>query len=118
MPRHFYPLEAGKRTHPDIVKLREQERIDKVAAIDCELRVIDSLLRDLQSRGTRAKKAATASPIEFGFQLLRAGDKQRQMYAKQIVTFDYVRIAFFDESGKSPERISFGFFYVVRIDDD
>src|SRR4030095_13412341 len=40
------------------------------------------------------------------------------MRTKQIVAFDYIRIAFFDECGESPERVSLGFFYVVRIDDD
>jgi hypothetical protein len=34
------------------------------------------------------------------------------------VAFDYVRIAFFDKRGESPLRVSFGFFYVVRIDND
>ena len=49
MPRHIEALEAHKGTHSNIVKLREQKRIDKMAAIDCELRVIDRLLGDLQS---------------------------------------------------------------------
>ena len=34
------------------------------------------------------------------------------------MAFDYVRIAFFDKCGESPERVSLGFFYVVRIDND
>ena len=49
MPRHIEALEAHKGTHSNIVKLREQKRIDKMAAIDCELRVIDRLLGDLES---------------------------------------------------------------------
>ena len=40
------------------------------------------------------------------------------MDAKQIVAFDHVRIAFFDECGQSLERVSLGFFDVVRIDND
>ena len=34
------------------------------------------------------------------------------------MAFDYVRIAFFDEFGESPERVSLGFFHIVRIDND
>ena len=34
------------------------------------------------------------------------------------MAFDYIRIAFFDKCGESPERVSLGFFYVVRIDND
>src|SRR5262249_1754242 len=113
--RAFEPCE---RTHADIVKLRQQERIDEMAAIDRELRIIDGFLCDLQPLRTRAKKAATAAPIEFGLQLLRAADKIGEMNTEQIMAFDYVRIAFFDECGESSERISFRFFYVVRIDDD
>src|ERR1700747_1386448 len=109
------PFEPCERAHPDVVKLRQQKRIDEMPAIDGELRVINGFLRDLQSRGTRAEKAAASSPIEFGLQLLRPGDKQRQMDTEQIVAFDYVRIAFFDECGESPEHISFGFFYVVGV---
>src|SRR6266511_6455657 len=96
------PFEPCERTHPDIVKLGQQKRVDEMAAIDRELRVIDSLLCDLQSRGARAKKAATASPIQFGFKLLRAADKIGQMTTESIVAFDYVRIASFDECGESP----------------
>ena len=32
--RDIDPLEAGKAAHPDIVKLREQKRVDEVPAID------------------------------------------------------------------------------------
>ena len=76
------PFEPGERAHADVVKLRQQKCVDEMAAIDRELRIIDGLLRDLQPRRARAEKAAAASPIEFGLQLLRAGDKQRQMHAK------------------------------------
>ncbi len=48
MARDIQPLKANKRTHSDIVKLREQKRIDEMAAIDRELRIIDRLLRDLE----------------------------------------------------------------------
>ena len=34
------------------------------------------------------------------------------------MAFDYIRIAFFDKCGESPERVSLGFFYVVRIDNN
>ena len=48
--RHIDPLEAGQTAHADVVKLREQKRIDEVPAIDGELRVIDGLFRDLKTR--------------------------------------------------------------------
>ena len=48
--RHIDTIKTGKRAHPDIVKLREQKRIDEMPAIDIELRVIDCLLRDLKPR--------------------------------------------------------------------
>ena len=82
MPGDIRPFEPCEGTHADVVKLRQQKRVDEMAAIDRELRIIDGFLSDLQSRGARAKEAAAASPIEFGFQLLRAGDEQRQMHAE------------------------------------
>ena len=75
-------FESRKRTHPDVVKLRQQKCIDEMASIDAELRVIDGLLRDLQSRRTRSEKATAPSPVEFGFQFLRTRDELREMNAK------------------------------------
>ena len=49
MLRDIDALEAAKGAHPDVVELREQERIDEVPAIDGELWVVDGLLRDLES---------------------------------------------------------------------
>jgi len=49
MTRDIHPLEAGERTHTDIVELREQKRIDEMAAIDLELWIIDGFLGDLQT---------------------------------------------------------------------
>ena len=72
MPRDIDPLEAGKRTHADIVKLREQKRVHEVAAIDRELRIINGLLGDLQPRRARPQETAASSPIEFCFQLFGA----------------------------------------------
>src|SRR4029453_9783989 len=118
MPGDICPFEPCERTHADVVKLRQQKCVNEMAAIDRELWIIDGFLRDLQSRWTRAEKTATASPIEFGLQLLRAGDKVGEMNTEQIVALDHIGIAFFDQCGESPERVSFRFFYVVRIDND
>src|SRR5215470_13721144 len=118
MSGNIRSFETCKGPHADVVKLRQQKGIDEMAAIDSELRIIDSLFGDLQPRRPRAKKTATASPVEFGFQLFRARDKIGEMNTKQIMTFNYIRIAFFDECGKSPQRVPFGFFYVLRTDDD
>src|SRR5439155_18716553 len=115
MPRDIRSFETSKRTHSDIIELREQKRIDEMPAIDCEFRIIDGLLRDLESRRPRAKKTPTAPPVEFGFQLLRAGDEIRQMNPKQIMTFSHIRVALFDERSESPKRVSFGFLDVVWI---
>ena len=40
------------------------------------------------------------------------------MNAKQIMAFDHVRIALFDECGKSPKSVSLGFFAIVLINND
>ena len=76
------PFESRQGTHPDIVELREQKGIDKVPALDGELRIINSFLRDLEPRRTGAEKTPTASPIEFDLQFLRARNDQRQMHTK------------------------------------
>ena len=98
MPRHIGALKTGQRAHPDIVKLREQKRVDEMPAIDRELRIIDRLLRDLQPRRTRTQKPATASPIEFRLRFPGTRDQIRQIETKKIVTFDHVRIAFLNQA--------------------
>src|SRR6266498_3991690 len=118
MPCDIRPFETGKRTHPNIVKLREQKRIDEMPAIDCEFRIIDRLLCDLESRRPRAEKTATASPVELGYQFLCATGQIRQIGPEQVVTFDHIRIALFDERGKPLQRVSLGFLNVVRINND
>src|SRR5438045_51201 len=40
------------------------------------------------------------------------------MNAKQIMAFDHVGIALFDECGKSPKSVSLGFFAIVLINND
>ena len=75
MLRDIDALEAGEAAHADIVKLREQKCVDEMPAIDRELRIIDRLFRDLESRRTRAQEAAAAPPIEFQFRLLARGDE-------------------------------------------
>src|SRR5438132_5277423 len=98
MPRDVGTFETGERAHSDVVKLGKQEYIDEVAAIDCELWIIDSFLRNLEPRRARTQKSTTTPPIEFRFQLFCAGDDVRQIKPKQIVTFDDVRVAFFDQT--------------------
>jgi hypothetical protein len=44
------PLETGKRTHADVIKLRQQKSIDEVATTDRELWIIDCFFRNLESR--------------------------------------------------------------------
>src|ERR1051325_919660 len=100
MPGDIGPFETGKRTHPDVIELRQQKRIDEMLAIDCELRIVDGLLCDLESRWPRPEKTAAASPVELGFQFLCAIDEIRQMNPEQIMTFDHIRVAFLDERGK------------------
>ena len=98
MLRDIEALEATEGAHPDVVKLREQEGVDEVAPIDGELRIIDRLLRDLQPRRTRTQEAAAAAPIEFGFRFARPRHQIREIETEEIVTFDHVRIALFDQA--------------------
>src|ERR1044071_2318136 len=118
MPRDICPFETGKGTHADVVELREQKRIDEVSAIDCELWIIDGLLRDLQPRWARAEKTTATSPVELGFQFLCASHEIRQMSPKQIMTFNHIRVALFDERSESPKRASLRFLDVLWIDND
>ena len=98
MLRDIASLEAGKRTHPDVVKLREQKGVDEMPAIDRELRVIDRLLRDLEPRRARTEETAASSPIEFRLRLARAGDEKRQIELEEVMALDHVRIAFLDQT--------------------
>src|SRR5204863_2018760 len=63
------PIEAGETAHADVVKMREQKCVDEVPAIDGELRVIDCLLRDLESRRAGTEKSVATSPVEFDLRL-------------------------------------------------
>src|SRR6478672_1119712 len=98
--------------------MREQESIDEMPAIDGELRVIDGLLRDLESRRTRTQKTAAATPIEFHLRFSRASYKHWQIGSKQIVPFDHIGIAFLNERGDALESSAFRFLCVSGIDDD
>src|SRR5882724_2517193 len=98
MPGDIGPFEACEGTHSNIVKLREQECVDEMAAADCELRIINCFFRNLESRWSRAQKSIAASPVEFRFRLLRACDQIWQIKTEQVVAFDDVRISFFDET--------------------
>src|SRR5438132_12549123 len=109
MSRDVGPLKTSQRAHSDVIKLREQESIHEMAAIDCELGIIDRLLGNLQPGWSRAQKSADASPIEFGFQFLRARDQVRQIEPKQIVAFDHIGIVVLDQTGHALDRASFRF---------
>src|SRR5206468_10222893 len=89
-----------------------------MAAIDCELRVIDGLLCDLEPRRTRAEKTAAASPVQFRFRLLRARNQICQIEAEKVMTFDHVRVAFFDQRGESLKRRVLRLLDTCRIDND
>src|ERR1700724_1975714 len=60
-------LEPGQCSQPDIIKLREKERVHEMAAVDRELGVVDRLLRNLQPRRPRSQKSTAPAPIQFGF---------------------------------------------------
>src|ERR1700749_2325409 len=92
------PLEARKRSHSDIVKLRKQEGVDEVSPFDRELWVIDRLFGNLETERPRPQEAATASPIQFGFQLAGASDKEWQIKLKKVMTFYNIWIAFFNQA--------------------
>src|SRR5205085_2107103 len=116
MPGDIGALETAQRAKTNVVKLREQEGVHEMSAVDRELRIIDRLLRDLQSRWAGAEKSTAAAPIEFRFQLLRARDKNWKMRAKQIVTFNHVRVAFFDYRGQTSDRLALGLVRLLWID--
>ena len=118
MLRDIASLEAGKRTHPNVVKLREQKGVDKMPALDRELRVVDRLLRDLEPRRARTEETAASSPIEFGLRLARPGDEKRQVELEKVVTLDHVRIAFPDQTRQALDRGVLRFLDRPRIDFD
>src|SRR5712691_6189090 len=91
------PLETGEGAHPDIVKLREQEGVDKVPALDRELRIIDCFLGNLEPRRPGTEKSAASSPIKFRLCLARPGDEKGQIGFEKVMPFDHVRIAFPDQ---------------------
>ena len=87
-----------KRAHPDIVKLREEKCVDEMPAFDRELRIIDRLLRDLETRRPRTEKSAAPAPVEFRFRLPRARDEKWQIESEEVMAFDHVRIALLDQT--------------------
>src|SRR5262245_13003523 len=97
MPRDISAFEAGKGTHPDVVKLGQQECVDKVAPLDREFRIIDGFLRDLEPRRPRTQETTTPPPIQFRLRLARPCDKKRQVKLEEVVTFDHVRVALLDQ---------------------
>src|SRR5438552_13022244 len=110
MTRDIDALEACERPHPNIVKLRQQKRVDKMPSFDCKFGIVDRFLRDLQSRRTRAQESPAAPPIKLRFSLARTRHEIRQVKSKQVMPFDHIRITLFNESGQAPQRISLRFF--------
>src|SRR5437763_12842730 len=93
MLRDIRPLEARERAHANIVELREQKRVDEMAAIDLELWIIDGFLGDLQTRWARAKKSAAPAPIQFDFRFSPSRHQIGEIKPEKIVSFDYMWIA-------------------------
>ena len=118
MLRDIHPLEARERAHANIVELREQKRVDEMAAIDLELWIIDGFLGDLQTRWARAKKSAASPPIQFHFHFARPRHQIGQIKPEKIVSFDYVWIAFLNNCRELFERVMFGFLPLYGIDHD
>src|SRR5690242_16665838 len=118
MPGNIATLETGQRSQPDVVKLREQKGVDEMAAVDREFWIINRLLGDLKARGSRSQESAASPPIELGFQFLRARHEIGEMNAKEIMTFDDVRIAFFDQRSEPLNRGVLGVRQLFRINND
>ena len=87
-------------------------------AIDGEFRVIDRFLRNLEARLARTQKTVAASPIEFHFRFAGASYEVCQIEAKEVVAFDHIGNAFFDDGRQSLERRFFRFLDLRGIDDD
>ena len=87
--------------------------VHEMPALDGEFRIIDRLLRDLEPRRPRTQKTAAPPPIELCLHLLRACDQIRQIEPEQVVAFDYVRVALFDESRQSLDRRMFRFLDIL-----
>src|SRR5438045_9689627 len=104
MLRDIAPLESGKRTHPDVVELREQIGVDEVPAIDRELRIIDRLLRNLEPGRSGAQKPTAPAPVELGFRLACPAHEERQIELEKVVSLDHVRIALLDQAGEALDR--------------
>src|SRR4051794_40715141 len=118
MLRDIDSLEAGEAAHADIVKLREQEGVNEVPAIDGELRIIDCFLRDLEPGGPGTEKATAASPIEFYLRFARASYQQRQIGAKEIMPLYHIGVSFFDHCRHALERGTLRLLWVSWINDD
>src|SRR5205814_7526902 len=116
MLRDIHPLEARERAHANIVELREQKRVDEMAAIDLELWIIDGFLGDLQTGWARAKKSAAPAPIQFYFRFACPRHQAGQIKPKKIVSFDYIGIAFLDNCRELFERVVFRFLPLCGID--
>src|SRR3954468_5283573 len=98
MPGDIHAFKAGQCSHPDVVELREEEGVDKMAAVDGKLRVVERFLSDLESRWSRPQKAAISSPVQLRLQLLGPTNQVGQIHPEQIVAFDHIRIAFFNQA--------------------
>ena len=114
MLRDIHPLEARERAHANIVELREQKRVNEMAAIDLELWIIDGFLGDLQTRWTRARKSATPAPIQFHFHFARSRHQIGQIKPEKIVPFDHIGIALPNNCRELFERVVFRLLPVSR----
>src|ERR1051326_86526 len=111
-------FEAGETPHPDVIKVREQKRVDEMSPIDTEFWVIDCFFRNLQPRGARTEETAAPSPIECHFRFPGSSDQIRQIEPKQIMTFDHIRIALLDYRGKPLECFAFRLLGIGGINQD
>ena len=68
--------------------------------------------------GRERRKPPLRPQSSLVFSFLRATDEIRQIEPKQIMTFDHIRIALFDERGESLERVALRFLNVFWIDND
>ncbi len=112
------PFKASERAHPNVIELREQEGVDKMAALDGELWVINRFLRDLEPGRPGAQKSPAPSPIEFGLRLASAGNEKGEIELEKVVTLNDIRVTRFDESRQTLDRGVLRFIDCTRIDLD
>ncbi len=103
MRRHVGEREALQLARRDIIQLGEQESVHEMPAMNLELRIFDSLLRDLKARGAAFRGAAIAAPREREFGGLRARHERRHDFFEKIVALDDVGIVRANDFGEALE---------------